>query len=205
MTAPSSTHPSGRAARRSPGVALRSVLAAAVVLGAVGLGALAREASPLEYKVKAGYLFNFAKVVEWPDGALPASASPFVIGVLDDGEALPIVRSLLHGRDLNGHPVQVRAVETGGAVKDVHILFVTHAAKAPLEEILTAVNGAPTLLVGETDGFAERGGIINFVILEDSVRFEANNAAAGRARLKLGSQLLKLATVVDDAKPPRKN
>jgi hypothetical protein len=205
MRTPSSTSTSGHATRRAVGIALCWLFAAGVVFGPAGRAALARDGRDLEYKVKAGYLFNFAKVVEWPEGALPASESPFVIGVLDDGEALPIVRTLLQGRDLNGHPVQVRAVAPGSAVKDVHMLFVTHAATASLEEILATVNGAPTLLVGETEGFAKRGGVINFVIVDDSVKFEANNAAAGRASLKLGSQLLKLAILVEDAGPSRKN
>ena len=172
-----------------------------VALRAADQAAQPGDTSALEYKVKAGYLFNFAKVVEWPAASLPAPDSPFVIGVLDRGEALPVVRTLLEGRDVNGHPVRIKAVAAGNVGSDFHILFVTRTAGEVPEKIHASLGGSATLLVGETEGFAQHGGILNFVMVEDSVKFEANPVAAGRSHLGLGSQLLKLAIIVKDGSP----
>ena len=185
-------------------VAMSRLLAIVVASASLGLTTLGSEGSQLEYKVKAGYLYNFAKLVEWPAAMLPAPDSPFVIAVLDGGEALPVVKALLEGKALNGHAVHVKSAPAGSIERDVHILFVTRAAKETPEEIEVALGGAATLLVGETDGFAQRGGIINFVMVDSSVKFEANPAAAGRSHLTLGSQLLKLAIVVKDGNLARR-
>lgn len=183
--------------------AVRRVLQSTVVLLAVTAGwapvrAAASEAPALEYKVKASYLFNFAKVVEWPAAALPAADSPFVIGVIGGGDAFIVLQDLLVGRMVGDHPVQVEAVKPERIGPGLHILFVTRAAGISVEKVRASLGSATTLVVGEAEGFAQRGGSINFVNVEGSVRFEANPAAAARARLKIGSQLLKLARVVED-------
>lgn len=161
--------------------------------------------SALEYKVKASYLFNFARVVEWPSAALPASDSPFIIGVIGGGDALIVLQDLLVGRMINGHPVLVQAVKADRIGPGLHILFVTRSAGISVEKLQASLGTAATLVVGETDGFAHRGGSINFVNVDGSVRFEANPAAATRAQLKIGSQLLKLARVVGDSGGPGKD
>lgn len=175
-----------------------------LLLPALTLAAGAADAPALEYKVKAGYLFNFAKLVEWPTNALPATDSPLIIGVLDAGEALPALQTLLAGKTVNQHPVQVLAVQAEHLGSGLHLLFVTRAAGKSPAELTLALRGAPTLLVGENEGFAQHGGSLNFYKLDNSVKFEANPDAAARARLKLGSQLLKLARVVRDAPAAKK-
>ena len=193
------------ATRRTIAIGGCYLLAMALAFGPDCSATLAGNSPLLEYKVKAGYLFNFAKVVEWPVTALPASDSPFVIGVIDRGEVLPIIGPLLEGKVLNGHPVHVQSVAADKAGSGVHVLFVTREAGKSPEEIRASLGKAQTLLVGETDGFAQRGGAVNFVTSGNSIKFEANAAAASRSGLKLGSQLLKLAIVVEDARPPGKD
>jgi len=170
------------------------VLVAGVCL--LPLRAATSGAAELEYKVKTGYLFNFANFIEWPPAALPGPNSPFVIGVLDGGEALPVLKSLLKGKSVKGHPVQVRAVSADRIGRDLHILFVTRAAGRSPAEIQAALNGAATLLVGETERFAERGGMVGFVREEDSIRFQLNLERVAEAGLRASAKLASVARLV---------
>ena len=149
----------------------------------------------LEYKVKAGYLFNFGKFVEWPAASLPASNSVLVIGVLDGSEAFPIIQELLQDKSVNGHPVQVRAVSAVSSETGCHILFVTRSAGRSPGELIVALGGSATLLVGETGGFAEKGGMIGFVREQESFRLTLNLEAAEKAGLKVSSKLARVARV----------
>lgn len=156
----------------------------------------------LEYKVKTGYLFNFANYVEWPSAVLPAPDSPFVIGVLDDGEALPVLTALLKGKSVHGHPVQVRAVSADRVGSGLHILFVTRAAGVSPAKIETALDGAATLLVGETDRFAEDGGMVGFVREGENIRFQLNLERLTEAGLKASAKLASVARLVTSGRAP---
>lgn len=150
----------------------------------------------LEYKVKAGYLFNFARFVEWPKSALPSAESPIVIGVLDTGEALPWIQAVLEGKTLDGRRVHVRAVNIEGLSRDLHMIFVARAAGISPETVRSALGRAPTLLVGETDSFAERGGMIGFFRENGSIRFKLNLERAAQANLKISAKLSSVAKPV---------
>ena len=172
------------------------MLGACALLWAPGGGRAADSPAALEYKVKAGYLFNFARFVEWPATALPAPDCPFVIGVLDAGEALPVLQSVLEGKKVDGHPVQVKAVAADSLGKGTHILFVTRAAGKTPDELRTALGGAATLLVGETEQFAERGGAMGFSREEETIRLSLNLERAMEAGLKVSAKLASVAKLV---------
>jgi hypothetical protein len=161
-----------------------------------GWQAAAADAAGLEYKVKGGYLFNFAKFVEWPTQALPAADSPFIIAVLDGGEAAPVLEQVFAGKNVAGHPVQVKTVSATSLPKDAHILLVTRAADKSPEQVREALGATPTLLVGETEQFAERGGIFGFVREEDSIRLTLCLEHATAAGLKVSSKLASVAKAV---------
>ena len=176
-------------------------VAALLALGLAWPGrSLAADASAqaLEYQVKGGYLFHFIRLVEWPENAQPGTDRPFIIGVIGDREVLEIIKGQMAGKFIGGHPLQVQPVAADNIGSGCHVLFVTHAAQKSPPEILAALHGSATLLVGEDEGFAQNGGTLNFFMLNNSVKFEANPAAADRAHLNLGSQLLKLARIVRD-------
>ena len=183
------------ARRRRFAGALPALLLAACAC-ALPLHAVAQGPAALEYKVKTGYLFNFANYVEWPAAAFPAPDSPFVIGVLDGGEAVRVLQSLLKEKSVNGHPVQVKTVTAGRIGKDCHILFVTRAADVPSQEIQAELGSAATLLVGETERFAERGGMIGFVREGDHIRFQLNLERVAEAGLKANAKLASVARLV---------
>ena len=156
----------------------------------------AADSVTLEYKIKVGYLFKFASFIDWPANSQPSADSPFVIGVIDGGEALPVAKSLLEGTFVDGHPVQVRGLTIDQVGKEISILFVTRAAGKTPEELRTVLGGAATLLVGETDQFAERGGMIGFTREEDKIRLSLNLERATEVGLKVSSKLSNVAKLV---------
>lgn len=147
---------------------------------------------PQEYQVKAAFLKNFALFVEWPEGDLAGSNGPFsicVIGSHPFGNAL----QALKGTKLRNRPVTVREIRDIHDAGMCHVLFVSASEQARLPEILAATRKKPILTVSDIDHFSRSGGIIGFIIVQDRVRFDVNLTAAERVRLKLSSQLLKLA------------
>ena len=183
----------GRRCRRAW---LGALVGVVFLLGAATLARAADAAAALEYKVKAGYLFNFAKFVEWPATMVPTADKPFVIAVLDGGEAAPVLEQSFAGKSVNGHPVLVKSVPAGSVPKDAHILLVTRAAGLTAEAVRDALGATATLLVGETEQFAERGGTIGFVRDEESIRLTLNLERAAEAGLKVSAKLASVARPV---------
>lgn len=145
-----------------------------------------------EYQVKAAFLYNFAKFVEWPASSFENEGSPLVIGVFGENPFGSELENLVRGRKINGHPIFIKSVPSAAAVRNMHVLFISAAENERLGEFRTAVRNAGILTVGETDEFARRGGIIQFVPDGDKIRFEIRADQAASAGLKISSQLLKL-------------
>ena len=146
-----------------------------------------------EYELKAAFLFNFAKFVDWPPNALDKAAGVSVC-VLGDDPFGELLDRTLAGKSVHERPLVVRRHDDLAATGDCHILFVSAAEERRLARV--APPQAPVLTVGETDGFVRRGGIIAFAMDDSRLRFEINADAADRAGLRISSQLLKLATRV---------
>ena len=149
----------------------------------------------LEYKLKAGFLFNFAKFVAWPTNA-PGAAGLLRVGVLDDGPVYPIMVSELANKQVDGRTIEVVRCRQAEELKQCAMVFITRAESGRFKELKQAVAGTPLLTVGEFEGFAARGGCINFVRRGDNVRFEVNLEAVERAGLKISSKLSSIAIVV---------
>jgi hypothetical protein len=179
--------------RRAWLAALGGVLA---LLGTPCPLSAAESALALEYKVKAGFLFNFARYVEWPAAALPETNSPIVIGVIDGADALPVIQKQLEGKAVNNRPLQVKAIAAAGPGTGCHILFVSRSAGQSASDVRQALGQSTILLVGETEQFAERGGIIGFVREEESFRIHLNLEAAAQARLKVSARISSIAKLV---------
>lgn len=145
-----------------------------------------------EYQVKAAFLLNFGKFVEWPSG----DASDLLICVLGDDPFGETLDDTVAGRTVGRRTVATRRIGAVAQAKSCSILFVSRSESGSVDGILSALRGSPILLVGELDRFATRGGMINFVEVDQKIRFEINEAAAKKAGLKISSQLLRLATIV---------
>ena len=173
------------------------VLSLCLVLACSGLTNAAPVAEPIvdEYQVKAAFLFNFAKFVEWPTEAFSNPNAPLVITVFGED---PFNGSLeaVKGKLVNNRKLTIRRVKDIQDIGKTNVLFVSPSAKKELARILEAQQGQSVLTVGEDGVFTQCGGIINFVKEDNRVRFEVNVSAAERAGLKISSRLLALARIV---------
>jgi hypothetical protein len=139
----------------------------------------------LEYQVKAAFLFNFLKFVEWPAAA---NDSPWVIGVLGHDPFGEVLDQTVLGKIVNGRRVEVRRYSRLNDVKDCNILFIS---RADFERSGTPVQKG-LLTVGEAPGFLKSGGIINFYLEDKHLHFEIRALGAHTAGLQVSSQLMKL-------------
>lgn len=149
------------------------------------------------YTVKAAYLLQFGHYIEWPDDAFANKQSPLVIGVLGPYPFDSVFEEVARTKRIEGRPVVIRRFASMADYTPCHILFIV-ASVPPTERVLAVekLKRSPVLIVGEEPGFAEQGGIINFFISGDKVRFEINAQAAREEQLKISSTLLSLAKLV---------
>jgi hypothetical protein len=180
--------------RASPGRTIYR-LALALALLAPGLGRCLAEdlSSGDEYQVKALFLYNFAKFVEWPAAM---RSGPICIGILGSDPFGDVLDRAVAGKIVNGRGFMVKRFSSEMEARQCHIVFVSVADKRRVGSIVEGLKGRGVLTVGDSHGFAESGGVINFVIMDDRVRFEVNIRAAEEAGLKLSSKLLSLAKSV---------
>jgi hypothetical protein len=148
--------------------------------------------APSEYQVKAAFLYNFVKFVEWP-AAMADQHGPVlmcVIGKDPFGDAL--VRAI-EGKKVNGRSMEVRRIAGPGDAVSCQVLFVSSSESGRITEIAGAVRAWSVLTVGEGERFTERGGMFAFCMEGQRVRFQINLKAATEAGLKVSSKLLQLA------------
>lgn len=169
-------------------------LGALLLLLAPGLRSHAQDAS--EDQVKAAYVYNFAKFVEWPSRDFASPAAPLRLCVLDDRSLGSELIQIVKGKAVAGRPVVVVPIHNGDQSRDCHILFIGSSQERQVRHIVEVLREAHVLTVGETMGFVEAGGIINFVLQDDRVQFEVNHKAAKQAGLSMSSRLLGVAKVV---------
>jgi hypothetical protein len=160
-----------------------------------GLGqAIAGEVVLPEYQVKALFLVNFAKYVEWPANAVHGQS--FVIGIFGEDSFGAYLRQAAEGKSAGGKPIEIRKIEAQEDLSSCQIVFMGSSEKKRLAEILARIKALPSLTVGETDHFAQQGGVIGFIKREGKVRLEINLEAARQAGLQLSSKLLSVADSV---------
>ncbi len=151
------------------------------------------QGSNRERRIKAAFLYNFGRYVTWPASSSGGEKDPFVIGVLGIDHLGGALDAVAAAKKVHGREIVIRRFKSLDEYTACHILLVTK--DMALVEQLRAIRRlgrSPVLLVGETPGFAYRGGHINFYIEANNIRFEINNEAAKRAQLKIGAQLLRL-------------
>lgn len=157
---------------------------------------LAQAEPSRDVQVKARYLANIGKFVEWPEGTFASPSAPFVIGIVGYYSFGISLVDELANKTVHGRKVVVRPKKLGGDLRDCQILFISGSERKRFEQILNALRGAHVLTVGESEGFLEAGGALNFVVEGERVRFDANLAAASRENLRISSQLLMMARMV---------
>jgi hypothetical protein len=181
---------------------LRLLAFVACTLGCAGTVATAQSQPLSESQIKAGFLFNFTKFVEWPPEAFADSGVPIVLGIVGDNPVTELLIETAAGKTVNGRAVIVQRFKEGQDPRTCHILFVSSSQEKHMPQILEGLKGSPVLTVGETSGFAQSGGMINFSVEGNKVRLEINLDATARARLKISAKVIAVARLVT-GEPPR--
>lgn len=178
----------------------RARVAWAMSLVFLGTAARAAPASPpTEAEVKAAFLYHFAQLVTWPDEAASTPARPLVIAVVGSNAFAERLRATVANESVRGRPLRVvRADDADELAATPDMLFVASGDRGLVERALDFVSKSAVLTVGDAGGFAQRGGMIGFRITADSrVGFDINLRAVEAAGLRMSSQLLKIARIVE--------
>jgi hypothetical protein len=154
------------------------------------------EGSLTEYQVKALFLLNFIKYVDWPPSAFAGSNTPMTIGLYGESKLGEALKTAVAGKVVDGRTIVIRQIQGADDFSPCHILFVSDAESSRMGRILDKASALPILTVGEDAAFAQNGGIINFVLKNGNVRLEIDLTAAKRAGLTIRSRLLAVADVV---------
>ena len=150
---------------------------------------------PLEYQVKAAFLLNFTKFIEWPAAAFASPDAPISICILGDDPFGNMLDQIVAGEVVNGRRVTVQRIKRTPPPQSCQLLFMLKSEKDILKNLPGL--GPGVLAVGEGDGFIHSGGMIAFAIENRRVRFDVNQTAAKNAGLKLSSKLLSVARTVE--------
>ena len=162
---------------------------------------------PNEYTVKAVFLYTFGRYVEWPESALAKTPNTFVIGVVGEDPFGGALDEIAAKKTIQGRRIVVRRFASAEKFDGpCHILFVSRSLKADQQAAaIKKTQGKGVFVVGENPGFAEQGGVANFFVDGDSVRFEINGDAAKRAKLHMDAKLLNLGKPVGTPHPSATN
>lgn len=186
----------GRAGVRREFLRVLIMSIASVVFAGSGREFIAQGNTSSEYQVKAAFLFHFAQFVDWPPEAFKAMDSPVTYCTAGGDPFEGGLDESVKGKTISGRPVRVLHFKEAGESQGCQILFLGIADKKVVSATLGKLNGSPVLTVGESEHFAQGGGMIGFFLEDNKVRFEINLEAAERAKLKISARLLALAKTV---------
>lgn len=190
--------------RDCPKICIRARLADLVLMCAIFISCVISDPSFLsaqmkaatEYQVKAAFLYNFAKFVDWPPSAFSDAKQPLDICVYGHDPFGTVLEDALLGKTIGERRVDLGRAMQFQDLAGCHVVFVSASAHESAADLANRLRGRAVLLVGESDGFAASGGTIQFSIEDNRVHFVINPDAADRAGLKISSKLLALAKIV---------
>lgn len=164
----------------------------------------AESSQPSGYQIKAAFLYNFVNFIEWPSGAFSDKTSPIILGVLGE-DPFGIFLKPAEGKTVKGRKLIIKRFEAFEDFELCHILFISSSEKENMKHILAKLNRFGVLTVGDTQGFTQSGGIINFIRVENKIRFEINLDAAKAGDLEISSKLLNVARIIKSSKTEADN
>lgn len=150
-----------------------------------------------ENQIKAAYLYKFASYVEWPAAAFAQADSPLAIAIIGADEVAAELETLTRGRVVNGRLLQIKSLQIGEPITGVHILFIGQQVRRIAAALPEAIKVEPILIVTDTNDGLDSGGIINFVLVDNNIRFEVSTANADRCSLKISARLLSVAQKIE--------
>ena len=149
-----------------------------------------------EYDVKAGFLFKLPQFIDWPASAFVTPDAPIVIGIVGVDPFGKTLDELVKGEIVRGHPLAIKRLNPDDDLKSCQVLFICRNKKDQLPSLLQKLKGCPVLTVGDDNGFADQGSMVNFVLVQEKVKLEINPVAVEQAGLQISAKLLKLARIV---------
>lgn len=147
-------------------------------------------------EIKAGFLYNFTKFVEWPPDAFVDAGAPIVLGIVGTNPFGSLLTDAMAGKTINGRAVVEKQFAVGGDFRSCQILFVSSSESRRTEEILEKLRGTQVLTVGEGDRFTQAGGMIAFVIEGNRVRLLINLGASTAAHLRISAKVIAVARTI---------
>lgn len=148
-----------------------------------------------EYALKAVFLYNFCRFIDWPKSAFDSANQPIVIGIIGEDPFGSLLKEAVLGEKSRGRAIQIEHYNKPDAIGRCHLLFVSHSESNRTEKILAAVNGKSVVTVGETDAFLDHGGMIALTADKNRVRLHINPSLLKAASLDVSSKLLRVADV----------
>ena len=164
----------------------------AATMWAVMAQANAQSGVVSEYQVKAAFLYNFTKFVEWPP-EVSSGSGPLRVCVLGKNPFGSELETTVQGRTIAGHQLIASRPHTNQEARRCQVLFISSSDPADMKNAIAGVRGAPVLTIGDNEEFLRAGGMINFVLEDQKVRFEINPLPAEREHLKISAKLQALA------------
>ncbi len=147
----------------------------------------------LEYRVKAAFLYNFTRFVEWPPNAYASADAPLEICIIGNDPFGRQLDQTVEGKSSNGHPLTIRRIRQSSDADSCKLLFISTSEQPRARDVIYALRGKPVLTVGDNSDFISHGAIVSFLLVDGKVRFTINQGAAEQARLTISSKLLGVA------------
>jgi len=180
---------------------LIALLLAAVLL-MPGFRALGGDISAQEYQLKAAWLYNLTRFVEWPETNFIATNAPFVIGIVGQDPFGSSLEEATRAENVHGHPIVIKHLTTNDALSSCQILFLSRSEQADFGPLVSQLAASPVLSVADADGASGQGVMVNLVVSRDTIKMEINQEAAKTAHLEISSRLLGLARIVKPSRQP---
>ena len=152
-------------------------------------------ASQSEYALKAVFLYNFCRFIDWPESAFASPNEPLTIGIIGDDPFGSLLNEAIEGEKYHNRPIRIDHFRTPGEIRRCHLLFISHANAGRLDPILAAVAGKSVVTVSETEDFLNRGGMITLTTEQNRVRLRINPDALTAANVAVSSKLLRVAEI----------
>jgi hypothetical protein len=154
--------------------------------------------SAREHQIKAAYLYQFGRYVEWPTSSFANSKSPFAIGVMAKDPLVPNLEQIARVKKIQDRPIRIRQFSSVARIRACHIVYLPASLDADAQtEAIRKTARKGVLLVGDTESFLDKGGTMQFVVEDNRIRLVISRKAAERAGLTISSKLLQVARVVD--------
>jgi hypothetical protein len=152
--------------------------------------------SEKEYKIKAAFLYNFAQFVTWPSNLTTSKSDEFNFCMYGNSPILNSLQLSLSGKQVQEHDIVFSHIHTSEAIQQCHLIFIGTSKQEWVTSLRKSLIGKPILTIAEFDQFSETGGMIQFFLQDNKVRFAINPAEVDRAHLQMSSKLLRLATII---------